>query len=193
MQSTTALVIVLTMVVSSQAFAQSHSKYVGQEQRTIKSLSPKDIAELQRGGGWGFAKIAELNGIPGPLHLLELKDQIALTAKQVARISAIYKHMQTEARTLGRHFIGLERALDRDFRNGSISEASLTTKLERIATVRAKLRGVHLNAHLEVRPLLSGHQIASYNRLRGYSRSDPCKSPPKGHDINMWRKHNGCQ
>ena len=125
MKTTTALVTVLTAVASSQAFGQSHSKYVGQEMRTIKSLSSKDIAELQRGGGWGFAKTAELNGIPGPLHVLEMKDQIALTVDQISRISAVYKWMLTEAKALGRRFIELEQALDRNFRNGSISERCL--------------------------------------------------------------------
>jgi hypothetical protein len=47
--------------------------YAGQDARDIKSLSAEDIAELRRGGGWGFAKSAELNGMPGPAHLLELK------------------------------------------------------------------------------------------------------------------------
>ncbi len=37
------------------------SKYIGQENRAIKSLSSEDIAELERGGGWGLAKAAELN------------------------------------------------------------------------------------------------------------------------------------
>src|SRR4051812_39523929 len=64
--------------------------YAGQDARDIKSLSAEDIAELRRGGGWGFAKAAELNGMPGPAHLLELKDQIGLTPDQVAAVQAIF-------------------------------------------------------------------------------------------------------
>lgn len=47
------------------------SKFSRQGGRGIKSLSAADIAELRRGGGWGLAKAAKLNGLPGPVHLLE--------------------------------------------------------------------------------------------------------------------------
>ena len=47
--------------------------YAGLEARAIKSLSAADVQELRRGGGWGLALPAELNGVPGPAHLLELK------------------------------------------------------------------------------------------------------------------------
>src|SRR5436309_2806011 len=71
--------------------------YAGQDAREIKSLSAEDIAELRRGGGWGFAKAAELNGMPGPAHLLDLKDQIGLDPDQVAAIQAIFDKMRTSA------------------------------------------------------------------------------------------------
>ena len=45
------------------------SPYAGQENRQIKSLSANDIQELKRGGGWGLAKAAELNGLPGPAQV----------------------------------------------------------------------------------------------------------------------------
>jgi hypothetical protein len=51
---------------------------------------------------------------------------------------------------------------------------------------------VHLSRHLQTPPLLTPHQIARYNQLRGYT-SDPCASVPEGHDAEMWRKHNGCE
>lgn len=185
-----ALIALLTL--SDSVTAQSHSKYAGQENRSIKSLSSKDVAELKRGGGWGLAKVAELNGVPGPIHLLEMKVQIALSADQVARITTIYERMRAEAIALGEEFIQSEADLDRSFRDGSISEASLASQLQQISSVRAKLRNVHLSAHLKVRPILTLAQVTAYNRLRGYSQSNPCASPPKGHDVEMWRKHNNC-
>ena len=36
-----------------------HAPHAGQQQRVIKSLSADDIAEIERGGGWGLAKAAE--------------------------------------------------------------------------------------------------------------------------------------
>ena len=191
------LVVMFTLILASavpeRADAQSHSKYAGQERRAIKSLSNEDIAELTRGAGWGFAKVAELNGVPGPFHLLEMKDQIALTPDQLVNVTKIYNQMREAATKFGSEFIQGESELDRAFRDGSITEATLKTQLERISRVRAKLRGVHLLAHLKVRPILSEAQVATYNRLRGYEQSDPCASPPKGHNIAMWRKHHGCK
>lgn len=48
------------------------SPYAGQESREIKALSPDEIAALRKGDGMGFAKAAELNGYPGPRHVLDL-------------------------------------------------------------------------------------------------------------------------
>jgi len=70
------------------------SPYAGQEQRDIKSLSKEDIAELEKGGGWGLAKAAELNGVPGPAHLLEMRKEIGLSANQIAKLEVIFKDMQ---------------------------------------------------------------------------------------------------
>ena len=50
--------------------------YSGQENRTIKSLQADDIVELKRGHGWGQTKVAESNGVPGPKHLLQMKNEI---------------------------------------------------------------------------------------------------------------------
>ena len=178
--------------MTTTAGAQSHSKYAGQEQRAIKSLSGDDVAELRRGGGWGFAKIAELNGVPGPLHLLELKDRIGLTAEQIARVQAVYESMRAKAQALGRKFIAVEQELDDAFRTGTISTSSLKDLLARSAGLRRQLREAHLLAHLETRPLLSRAQIEKYNQLRGYGKADACARVPQGHDPVMWRKHHGC-
>jgi hypothetical protein len=53
--------------------------YAGQLTRSIKALSPEDIDELRKGAGMGLAKAAELNGYPGPLHVLALTTELRLT------------------------------------------------------------------------------------------------------------------
>ncbi len=167
------------------------SPYAGQENRPIKSLSAEDLAELRRGGGWGLARAAELNGMPGPAHLLELKDRIPLTADQVTAISAIFKDMRATAIAEGERLISREEALETALRNRSVTVRSLQELLSEIGQARMALRYVHLAAHLKTLPLLTHDQIARYNVLRGYA-GDPCASPPEGHDVSMWRKHNGC-
>ena len=100
--------------------------------------------------------------------------------------------MRAKATALGIKFIQLEQQLDRSFRDASISDTSLTLQFQQISNVRVKLRETHLSAHLKVQPLLSEKHIANYNKLRGYSNSDPCETTPKGHSSAMWHKHNGC-
>jgi Spy/CpxP family protein refolding chaperone len=193
----TLIVALLVWLVSSAAMAgekrHSHtSKYAGQETRAIKSLSPDDIAELRRGGGWGLARAAELNGVPGPVHLLELKDEIPLTAAQVKQIRDVYEDMRKRAMRQGEVLIERERELEEHFRNGTIDDRRLLLSLDRIAAARKTLRYIHLATHLKTPEILTPDQIEKYNRLRGYAGSDPCSAIPKGHDAAMWRKHNGC-
>ena len=162
------------LAMSGKAANFTVSPYAGEESRAVKSLSAEDIAEIGRGGGWGLARTAELNGMPGPFHLLELKDEVPLTREQVMAITAIYERMREAAVAEGRHFIAAERALDDAFRAGTITETSLRTLLDDIARSRARLRFIHLSAHLETPALLTDEQIARYDALRGY------RSP--GHD-----------
>ena len=169
------------LAMSSEAAESVPSPYAGEESRTVKSLSAEDVAELRRGGGWGLAKAAELNGMPGPFHLLELKDDIPLTREQVTAITAIYERMREAAIAEGEHFIAAERALDDAFRAGAVTEKSLRTLLAEIARSRARLRFVHLSAHLETPALLTDEQIARYDALRGYHRSHAGGAAHEGH------------
>lgn len=165
--------------------------YAGQETRDIKSLSAEDIAELRRGGGWGLARAAELNGVPGPAHLLELQDRIGLTTDQVTAIQAIFEKMKADAIREGERLIALERRLDDQFRNRSVTDRGLRQVLGEIEQSRQALRHIHLAAHLKTPPLMTSEQINHYNELRGYGQS-PCDTVPAGHDPTLWRQHNRC-
>jgi hypothetical protein len=187
------LIITLIPFCSFSASKHSHkSKYVGQETREIKSLSETDIEELRNGRGWGLAKAAELNGVPGPVHLLEMKKEIALNPEQIEKIDTLYQGMKKQAISLGLKLIELERKLNDHFANGTITEKMLHELLEQIAQVRKRLRYVHLSTHLKTPGILTVEQIDLYNKLRGYSSDDPCKNIPKGHDPEMWKRHHNC-
>lgn len=148
--------------------ATAPSPYVGQQHRAIKSLSDDDIAELQKGGGWGLAKAAELNGLPGPAHLLELSDQIPLRDDQHAAVTALFATMQQSAILEGERLIAAEAALDDAFKAGNVNEDELKSMLDEIAQSRSRLRFIHLSTHLKTPDILSPAQIARYNSLRGY-------------------------
>ena len=165
--------IVLALVplfaaASGQTAGTKPSPYAGQETRTVKSLSPEDIAELRRGGGWGLAKAAELNGLPGPLHLLELKDEIPLTPEQVEAVAGIYEGMREAAIAEGERFVAAEQALEEAFRANAVTVESLQTMLVEIGRSRTQLRFIHLSAHLGTPELLTEAQRARYGALRGY-------------------------
>lgn len=194
MRAITGLTLIV-VAITSIAVASGESGpsiYAGQEERAIKSLSAADVDELRRGGGWGMAKAAELNGLPGPAHLLELKDRIPLTKGQVVEIEVLFRDMREMAVAEGERLIALERELDRSVSARTITEASLADMLERIAQSRKRLRYIHLSTHLKTPEILSRKQIARYNRLRGYA-DDPCAKVPDGHDPAMWRQHNNCR
>ncbi len=187
------LALAIVLMPATPVFGQEvKSKYVGEEHRIIKSLSPDDIAELKKGGGWGLAKVAELNGVPGPAHILEMQEKIHLTADQKQIILNIYKKMKARAMELGEELIRLESRLNDGFINKTITRVSLKEEVREIEKVRAELRIVHLSTHLQTPNILTKDQITLYNKLRGYSK-DPCQNIPEGHNAEMWKKHNGCK
>jgi hypothetical protein len=147
---------------------------------------------LKNGKGWGLAKAAELNGLPGPAHLLEMKEEIHLSAKQIRLIEDLYIKMKKDAIPLGLELIELERELNNHFSNRTMTDELLGILLERIAQIQKKLRYVHLSTHLETPNILTPEQIALYNKLRGYSSDDPCENIPKGHDPEIWKRHHNC-
>ena len=170
---------------------QSAAPYAGLQVREIKSLSEEDIADLRAGRGWGLALPAELNGRPGPAHVLEHRVELELSAEQVGAVTEIYELMRDAAVAAGARFIAAEAALDDAFANGQLDNDALAQLLAESEAARKELRLIHLSAHLSTPPLLTDAQIKKYNVLRGYA-ADPCAAVPEGHDPAMWRRHNGC-
>lgn len=146
----------------------SASPYAGQQQQEISALSPAEVADLRAGRGMGLARPAELNGYPGPLHVLELAAALELSAEQRARTEALYARMQAAARDAGARWIEAERDLDALFRTRQVTPESLRAALDRVGAQQARVRDVHLQAHLEQTALLTPAQIERYVQLRGY-------------------------
>lgn len=160
------------------------SPYRDQQFTEIKGLTDAEVRDLRNGAGMGFARAAELNGYPGPRHVLDAlaAGQMHATPEQRERVQKIFDDMAGKARTLGATIIAEEAALESAFRAGTIDEASLRDRVARIETLRGQLRAVHLAAHLETRAVLSPAQIARYNELRGYQTgSEHSGHQHKGH------------
>ena len=158
----------LTLAARADNGHHGASPYAGEETRAISSLSASDVSDLLGGKGWGFAKPAELNGYPGPLHVLQLEEKLALTPEQRRQIQAIFDRMAASARETGAKFVEAERALDAAFKSGTVDEALLRQRIEAAEALRAELRRIHLAAHLETTPILTPEQRHAYVRLRGY-------------------------
>jgi Spy/CpxP family protein refolding chaperone len=156
------------------------SPYQGFETREVKTLSTEKQEGLKRGAGLGYALAAEMNGYAGPLHVLELADQLGLDADQKKRTQVIYDKMRRDAVAAGEALIAAEAHLDRMFQMKHASHDRVEAQTAVIAGQEAKLRAIHLNAHLAMNDLLTPEQRESYDRLRGYGRSID-ENAPKDH------------
>jgi hypothetical protein len=85
-----ALAVLLMLPLAGAALGAGDQPYAGQDARAIASLSQADVDAILAGQGWGLAKPAELNGYPGPLHVLEEADALELTEEQRGAVQAIY-------------------------------------------------------------------------------------------------------
>jgi Spy/CpxP family protein refolding chaperone len=155
-------------VVGATAVFADTSPYVGWQGRPVKALAPERTADLLAGRGAGYALAAELNGYPGPLHVLELAEKLELTPRQRTQVETLFAAMRDEAKMLGRALIERETALDRMFADARATEPSLATAVAEIAVLEGRLRATHLRYHLETRAILEPEQIVRYARLRGY-------------------------
>ena len=150
------------------ALAQPASPYAGQQQRAIKALADEEVSDYLAGRGMGLARAAELNGYPGPMHVLELAEPLALSAEQRTRTQRLFESMRADAIAVGRALVDEERTL------------------ARIGQRQAEVRRVHLAAHLAQVEILTPEQVRRYAELRGYDGSQPAS--PSGHGHGH-RKH----
>jgi Spy/CpxP family protein refolding chaperone len=160
--------LTLLVLLSASPLGYAQSPYAGQQDRAVKSLSAERMAGLEAGRGLGYAKAAELNGYPGPKHVLALADELDLSEAQRARTRELFEAMQAQASALGRELIAAEAALDEAFAERDISRERLAELVAASARIEGDLRRVHLEAHLDQAALLSDDQVDRYTRLRGY-------------------------
>lgn len=133
------------------------------------SLAPDEVQELMSGMGMGLARAAELNGYPGPRHLLDLDDKLHLTDEQKAAFKRLTAETIDQARDVGRLVLAKEAELNGAFAKREITEQRLKALVGELADLWGRLRVIHLSAHLKTRMLLTPKQLAEYDKLRGYA------------------------
>jgi LTXXQ motif family protein len=183
-----AVLILIAAGVVARAQSQAAQPYAGLETRAIKALSDQEIADLTAGRGMGTALPAELNGYPGPTHVLEYADELGLTGQQRADVRQLFDSMKSEAIPLGQRLISAERELDRDFADRTITPERLKAATAAIAEIRGELRNTHLKYHLSTAALLAPEQIHRYAELRGYGSGGcraACAAATSGESIHQ--------
>jgi hypothetical protein len=166
MKTHVALSVVVAMFAIGTAVAQT--PYAGMQARSIKTLSDQQIADLRAGRGMGLALAAELNGYPGPSHLLELADRIGLSEAQRNGARSMFEAMKAETIPIGERLIAQEAALDKLFADNAITAETLNAATAEIGATQSQLRAAHLKYHLSTVAMLEPSQIQQYSALRGY-------------------------
>ena len=174
-------ILAAAAIALAPAAAQAQQPYAGFEARSIKALSDQEIADLKAGRGMGLALAAELNGYPGPVHVLELAEPLMLSEEQRSRVQTLFEAMQAETVPLGERLIEQEAELDRQFAGRTATEASLAAATREIGLTRAALRAAHLRYHLATVAVLAPEQTERYAELRGYAGGAPGGQPHGGH------------
>ncbi len=161
------LAVALGVLTVTAAFAQA--PYAGLQTRPIKALSDQQVADLKAGRGMGLALAAELNGYPGPSHLLELAVQLGLSDDQRSRIQGLFEAMKAETIPIGERLISEEKTLDALFATRTATVDAIAAATAAIGDTQAKLRAAHLKYHLSTVELLQPSQLQRYAELRGYA------------------------
>lgn len=137
----------------------------GTNQAVHHAFLEQERGAIERGEGFGMAMPADRSGYPGPKHILELKEQLKLTAEQQAAVEKLFAQTKEKAMPRGKEVLLAEARLEKMFAEGR-PEAELREESFRVASLRAELRWVHLEAHLAARKLLTAEQLTTYHHLR---------------------------
>ncbi|HIK14356.1 MAG TPA: Spy/CpxP family protein refolding chaperone [Leptolyngbyaceae cyanobacterium M33_DOE_097] len=161
--------------------AQQQSPYVSELDSPVRGLTAQAVDDLLNGRGAGYAMTAELNSYPGPRHVLDLRQELALSPEQIQRIEAIFQQMNEEAERVGQAIVEREEEFSNAFASGTITEAEIEAQTQELALLYGAYRAIHLQPHFKIKHLLSPEQVARYDQLRGYSNLETQSTPNPHH------------
>ena len=172
MRALTLPLLLASLFATAQAGAQhpSHEHRQGlggsaahEEARRCQESFDRVVAG---GRGFGMAFAADRHGYPGPLHVLELRDALALTPLQESRARAFETAMFSESRPKSAALLAAEERLDRFFASGQATETEVARLAREVERLRGEVRLVHLRYHLKTRDLLTEEQRTVYHERR---------------------------
>lgn len=169
MRRTIAAIAVVTLAGLSGGAAATWGQHghghAGGHQAAQACLSEFDKV-VGEGRGFGMAFAADQNGYPGPMHVLELKERLALTAEQEARMRQLMHAMFAESKPKSARLLAAETKLRQLFADRAADAAAVRAAVDEVERARSEVRLVHLLTHLKTRDLLSEDQRRLYHEAR---------------------------
>jgi len=155
-------------VVAAQSGHGSHEagSSASPAHRRMQAALEERNGVLAQGLGAGLAFPADQNYYPGPLHVLELKDVLRLTAQQERQVETLQTAMFTASRPASKRLLESETRLRRLFADGIADEPRVRAATIETERAWAEVRLVHLFAHLKTRAVLSEEQRRLYHEAR---------------------------
>lgn len=164
-----ALAILLAGCATPDPAVDSLSPYADRVADAIAGLTAEQIDDLRNARGMGYALPAELNGYPGPRHVLDLADDLDLNASQRDTMQSLFDGMATQAIVAGEAVITAHADLDALFASGNATVDEVARLSQALGDAEAQLRSIHLAAHLQTLAILTDHQVMQYQVQRGYA------------------------
>jgi len=151
------VVAVTLAALAAIAWAQHGHGSAGVEGHQVAQACATEFEKVVSDGrGFGLAFAADQNGYPGPMHVLELRDRLKLTADQAAKVQELMHAMFAESRPKGARLLEAEAKLRRLFADRTADEATVRAAVAEVERARSEVRLVHLLTHLKTRDLLTG-------------------------------------
>jgi len=123
-------------------------------------------AVIVDGRGFGLAFVADQEGYPGPLHVLELKDWLRLHPDQERAMQRMMDAMFAESKPAAARLLAAERRLRSLFVTATADEPSVRAAVADVERAHTELRLVHLLTHLRTREHLTNEQRRLYHAAR---------------------------
>jgi len=163
--------IAITVAAAAASAQHGHGGAGAEGHQMAQACASEFEKVVGDGRGFGLAFAADQNGYPGPMHVLELRDRLKLTADQEAKARDLMHAMFAESRPKSVRLLEAEAKLRRLFAERAADEAAVRAAVAEVERARSEVRLVHLLAHLKTRDLLTEDQRRLYHEARwGASR-----------------------
>src|SRR5215470_10339527 len=124
--ATTVLALAGLLGGAALAWGQhGHSGSHEEGHRAAQACATEFDQVVGEGRGFGMAFAADQNGYPGPMHVLELKDRLQLTADQEAKAQTLLQAMFAESKPKGVRLLDVEAKLRRLFADRTADDSAV--------------------------------------------------------------------